>query len=173
MLSDSCHSGTIARVQEYAQYIEIKSPQREPVSAEVKQRFRNVIEGKTATTESASPVRLIPEDVQAKVREHNSAYYTQRGRAARRERDSERAITASVLLLAACQDNQLSLEIGPRGIFTAAVVEVWNGGRFTGGYRAFHQVLQQRMPSYQVPNLFPTGAPDPAFEAEKPFTISR
>jgi len=84
---------------------------------------------------------------------------------------SIQATLASVILISGCQDNQLSLD-GPRnGLFTANLLAVWNGGRFTGGYRRFRDQIAARMPAYQTPNYFVAGGSNAAFAAQKPFSI--
>ncbi len=80
-------------------------------------------------------------------------------------------LNATVLLLSGCQDNQLSQD-GPRnGLFTGTLKKVWNGGKFKGNYRKFRDSIVAKMPATQTPNYFVIGASNPAFEAQKPFTI--
>ena len=42
---------------------------------------------------------------------------------------------------------------------------------FNGPYAAFHQALCNEMPSYQKPDFYRLGKPNPAFEAQHPFAI--
>lgn len=78
---------------------------------------------------------------------------------------------ASVLLISGCQDSQTSADGTFNGLFTGTLKTVWAGGGFKGGYVAFHKAIVGRMPSSQRPNLFPTGASNPKFLAQTPFTI--
>jgi len=48
---------------------------------------------------------------------------------------------------------------------------VWNGGKFTGGYRSFRNQIARRMPNTQTPNLYFAGKRCSKFEAQVPFTI--
>ena len=80
-------------------------------------------------------------------------------------------VKASVLLISGCQDNQLSSDGDRNGLFTGTLKRVWNGGKFKGTYRAFRDRIVSQMPEYQTPNYFAVGVGNPAFEAQKPFTI--
>jgi peptidoglycan hydrolase-like protein with peptidoglycan-binding domain len=85
---------------------------------------------------------------------------------------SEKAmVAASVVLISGCQDDQLSMDGSGNGLFTEKVKAAWNGGAFSGDYRAFWTDVVARMPASQRPNYATTGAPNPGFEAERPFTI--
>ena len=57
------------------------------------------------------------------------------------------------------------------GAFTGMLKQVWNGGKFRGRYRRFRDTIVSRMPSSQTPNYFFVGAPNRAFEAQRPFKI--
>ena len=57
------------------------------------------------------------------------------------------------------------------GLFTGTLLRVWKDGAFTGDYKKFRQAIVQRMPPDQTPRYFVVGAPNPGFEAQKPFTI--
>ena len=57
------------------------------------------------------------------------------------------------------------------GLFTGTLKKVWNGGKFTGHYRKFRDVIVSQMPPDQTPNYYFVGAANPDFEAQPPFTI--
>lgn len=80
-------------------------------------------------------------------------------------------IGASVLLISGCEDWQTSLDGARNGLFTEKLKQVWSNGQFSGNYQSFLTEIRSRMPASQTPNLATTGATNPAFEAEKPFTI--
>jgi hypothetical protein len=84
-------------------------------------------------------------------------------------------ITASVILLAACQDNQKALAQAPNGekysLYTHYLLRTWNYGNFKGNYRRFSEIIGMNMPKTQVPNYFFSGHPNHFFENQKPFTI--
>lgn len=81
------------------------------------------------------------------------------------------SIAATVLLISGCQDEQYSLDGDKNGLFTGTLKEIWNDGGFEGDYRHLHHSIVRKMPPSQIPNYFVYGAPNPAFESEKPFSI--
>lgn len=80
-------------------------------------------------------------------------------------------VTASVLLISGCQDNQTSADGDRNGLFTQTLLQVWDDGRFRGGYRSFRRRIAERMPAWQSPNYFTAGEPARSFERQRPFTI--
>ncbi|MFF0473402.1 caspase domain-containing protein [Streptomyces sp. NPDC004284] len=75
------------------------------------------------------------------------------------------------LLVSACQDNQVAADGDVNGAFTGALLRVWDGGAFQGGYRSFHRGIQSLLPPTQSPNLYLTGNPSPDFLNQRPFTV--
>lgn len=88
------------------------------------------------------------------------------------EKMSQAKTQASVLLISGCQDDQLSRDGDENGLFTGKLIQVWNEGGFSGGYKDFYQAIRAVMPGNQKPNLDRTGKSDPAFEAERPWKKS-
>ncbi|WP_339692142.1 caspase family protein [uncultured Parasphingorhabdus sp.] len=88
---------------------------------------------------------------------------------------SEAQIKASMqstgLLLAACQDFELSYENPFGGFFTTALVKTWNYGRFEGNYDDFRNRVASEIPSYQNPTNKAFGKNTNIFPFEKPFSI--
>ena len=80
-------------------------------------------------------------------------------------------LKASVLVLAACEEGKYADGAGLPGHFSEALKRTLCGGQFEGTYRAFHAALCNAMPPYQRPDFYRLGAPDAAFEAQRPFTI--
>lgn len=78
---------------------------------------------------------------------------------------------ACVLLLAGCQDRQRAGEAMGHGLFTQALIDVWDGGAFSGNYAELHAETMLHMPDSQSPNFYVTGRKNPAFIAQRPFTI--
>jgi len=78
------------------------------------------------------------------------------------------SLAASLLTLSACRDDEKTAD-GDHGVFTQALLKVWNSGSFGGNYDDFKKEIQQNLPK-QTPELLPEDA-DPAFIAERPFTI--
>lgn len=80
-------------------------------------------------------------------------------------------VTASIILISGCQDNQLSSDGDSNGLFTEKLKAVWNGGRFTGNYKHFRSSIVSRMPMDQTPRYSLVGAASDVFEAQQPFTL--
>ena len=84
----------------------------------------------------------------------------------------ESRIAATVLMITACQDNQLSLDGSSHGVFTGTLLAVWDGGAWGGGgYGQFYEAIRAKMPDSQQPSYMRVGPPHPTFEHERPFTI--
>ena len=114
-------------------------------------------------------VRLMPRQVGEKVEAAHQALY-RRIQAAHPGAEKAK-VKASVLLISGCMDNQTSLDGDHNGAFTEMLLKVWNGGKFEGSYRRFRDTIVSRMPASQTPNYFFVGAPNRAFERQRPFTI--
>jgi hypothetical protein len=143
VLSDSCHSGSV-----------------------LKEAFLMEAARKT------SPVRYrcMPFGVPQRVYLANQDFYNGLG-SDPKNKDAQKKVKASALLISGCQDNQLSSDGEFNGLFTAKLKQVWNGGKFDKNYSAFHKAIGDIMPMEQTPNLFKVGVGNAMFEAEKPFTI--
>jgi hypothetical protein len=177
ILSDSCHSGTMARL--IAAYAELKVQATRPMPSATTRETLYALEGllvarpsKAKTrlgTRTATPerVRLVPSDVRVLLQKEHAKEYAARQWVAG---PSERAaIGASVLLISGCQDDQVSADGTANGLFTQTLKAVWNDGLFEGSYRDFHQQIVAEMPANQVPNLYMAGAPNAGFAAQRPF----
>ncbi|BAC69309.1 peptidase C14 [Streptomyces avermitilis] len=149
---DCCHSGSGIRVRE------ILSPEA------MEEQFQTTDPNQVETT-----ARIMPLDMQAEMYDRNKEFFDdiQRKLNAKDNRD----LGATALLISACQDNQLAADGLRNGLFTATVLQVWNGGKFTGGYKAFHREILKQMPAIQSPNLFITGRANNRFITERPFTL--
>ena len=86
-------------------------------------------------------------------------------------RDLAWPLRCSVLLFAACQDNQWSEDGAANGRFTQQLLTVWNDGRFDGDYRLLHQRIVAGMPPTQSPQLRRFGKSPDRFVAQRPFAI--
>lgn len=155
VLSDSCHSGTVARfVGEH------------PNVAKAARKSPNATPGEVT-------YRVMPVEHQ---REAYAALKDEYDRvlASKRLRESRAALTASVLLISGCQDNQLSGELPAQGIFTERLLRVWDKGNFarrrTPNYLTLHKEIVRGMPWTQTPNFFWAGAQNRVMEREVPFT---
>ncbi|WP_051675723.1 caspase family protein [Polaromonas glacialis] len=149
LLSDSCHSGTVARVMSF---------QKKFKSAEFAAQYGRPVNA-PPRVRAADPA-AVHANYLANKSNYEVSQWTHRA-----------SVNASVTLISGCQDNQLSSDGDANGLFTQRLKEVWNGGAFSGSYAQFHSAIVARMPSDQTPNLFRSGVSNPAFDAEKPFTI--
>lgn len=113
--------------------------------------------------------RVMPSDIGRKTERANQALY--RAIQARHRGTEKAKVGASVLLISGCMDNQTSMDGEKNGAFTGMLKKVWNGGKFDGNYRKLRDKIVAQMPSSQTPNYFFVGVANPAFEAQKPFTI--
>lgn len=157
VLSDSCHSGSATR------------------DAMIQHTYvATMLRGQPAQRSVASPpvlnYRAMPRDVATRVYLANKAMYDK----ILKDKSLDIApqdIAAPCILISGCQDNQLSGDGAFNGVFTGCLKRVWNGGKFSGDYRAFCKAIKAKMPPDQTPNLFPIGAGVRDFEKQKPFTI--
>ena len=182
MLSDSCHSGTMARmVAVYNELAATPAPKdgvdqfaalRAPAADIFPRRVAASKPGMRAMAPrppEPSRVKLMPSDVRAVVNTLKRSEIAARQYVAG---SAERAaIGASVILISGCQDNQLSLDGTANGLFTEKLKSVWNDGTFAGGYKDFANAIIAEMPEKQQPNYYSVGTPNAAFEAQAPFAI--
>lgn len=170
VISDSCHSGTLTRFTDYSRFREndvLGNEERNLLNL----GFKELITPGSVRSEKTipSPVRAMPEYVARNTYQKNRAYYDNIGKLTPNQRDSEKNIQATVLLLSACQDNQLAGDGTFNGVFTGKLKTVWADGQFTGNYKDFHKAILLKMPSYQSPEYFIIGLPNLNYESQKPF----
>jgi hypothetical protein len=153
VLSDSCHSGTVTKAAFYAM------------------RASAGIATALAGGEPGRPpaYRAMPRDVALRTYRAHKTMYDRLQNAV--QPSAEETVRASVILISGCQDNQLSQDGQFNGAFTGMLLRVWKEGQFKGGYRKLHQTIVKDMPPDQTPNFYTTGAPNRAFENQRPFTI--
>ena len=147
VLSDSCHSGTVARMLIH------------------QERQKKLYAG---SRDIARRVRLAPRETTDTIYYRDEDMYRSLQWVAGGDRA---AVQAAVILISGCQDNQLSADGDRNGLFTEKLLAVWANGAFSGTYATFHGAIASRMPAEQTPNLYTVGATNAAFAAEKPFTI--
>jgi hypothetical protein len=152
VLSDSCHSGSVIKA---------------PVSMTGADSLTTGPLAEILGTVGAK-YRFMPDDAAARTYRMNRSFYDdiQKGLP-----QPAPAVAATVRLLSACQDNQLSLDGTFNGLFTGQLLRVWSSGRFVGDYSGFHKAILQRMPASQSPNHLVVGVANPVFDKEKPFSI--
>jgi hypothetical protein len=161
MLSDSCHSGSVARMR-----VDAGLPSASDLA-------RSMMPARTGSRATVQPIRSRAAPIEV-ARANNEAekdnYIALQAAAAGAEK---KVPDAGVLLISGCQDMEESFETadGKNGQFTAIVKTVWDSGKFKGGYRRFHRAVASRLPPYQNPNLFKAGQVDADFMNQKPFSI--
>jgi hypothetical protein len=152
--SDSCHSGSVTRL---AYGLSASGAPHDP-------------RGSAGAAHGAAPrYRAMPPDVAVRTYYAHRKMYDQVQE--QTAKDLKKPIRATVMLLAGCHDNQLSSDGAFNGLFTARLLQVWNGGRFAGSYREFVRAIVKKMPPTQVPEYSVIGASNPAFEAQTPFFV--
>jgi metacaspase-1 len=154
VISDSCHSGTVIKA---------------------------AITDHTFTLDESGPRlfarRAMPKEIAARVFRQNRDFYTALGRSfpwgdeSLLSKELTHPVRCTVRLLSGCQDNQYSYDGLANGQFTAALLDVWSDGRFSGDYHAFHAEILKRMPPHQSPNHWVVGQHDPIYDRQRPFEI--
>lgn len=182
MLSDSCHSGTMARMA--AAYAELGAATKGGLAANAQLRtaLAQVLPtrapaakaGMRPAPRAPEPRRFktMPSDVRAVVSHVHAKANAARQYLAGPSERTRAAIGASVILISGCQDYQLSLDGSANGLFTEKLKVIWNDGTFSGSYADFAKAIIAEMPVNQQPNYYTVGAPNPAFEAQNPFTVA-
>lgn len=175
--SDSCHSGTVIRELFIPSGIRWPQSKRKAIPIFPQGRgLQNLksVYAPAANTRARGPApdvaatqkRSIPPSVALDVFERDMPMYE----AAQWTR-KRGAITASVILISGCQDNQESQDGQSNGLFTEKLLSVWNSGNFTGSLPQFHRAILALMPAEQTPNYFTVGVNDDVFTNSKPLTI--
>jgi metacaspase-1 len=151
VMSDSCHSGTVTKVNDYRFMAE-----------------RVALAGANGGDDTPR-IKVLPLGQAWELYQQNKSTYNGLQYIAG---PSEKAnVGACVILISGCQDNQLSQDGSVNGVFTGALKRTWNSGNFTGNYSAFHSAIMTSMPPSQTPNYNVVGSTNLAFEAQRPFTI--
>jgi len=159
VVSDSCHSGSVAR-----SVINLATREalvRNPLGKDMWPQNVRV----THSRPKYLPTTTCIKDDQAK----RSIYRTVQALAGPARNVD---ISAQLILLAGCQDNQFSQDGDVNGAFTEALLRVWSNGGFAGDYQTFLRRIVALMPPDQTPNFFTVGSPDAAFLGQKPFSVS-
>lgn len=154
VLSDSCHSGTVTRA----------------IGDDTDQQIPEAVRTREKAAEHSPRYRAMPWDVVvATYRAHRDLYD---GIQKQLPSSSAADVSATVLLISGCMDDQLSSDGMANGLFTEKLLAVWDkGGWDGGGYQQFQEAIRSQMPEEQQPNYFQVGASDTDFEAQKPFSI--
>lgn len=156
VLSDSCHSGSVAE-----QVTGMLAPE------ELESAF-----GTREPKEAEKKIKALPLYLNNKLYRRDKTLYD-RIQQELPAKDA-REIGASILLISGCQDDQTSMDGPVNGAFTGALLNVWAGGTgFSGDYQVLHRRIKEELRGAyrQSPNLFLAGRPDPEFVEQRPFSI--
>jgi metacaspase-1 len=164
MISDSCHSGTVAKNSIALNGISFDELPRMAYNACEPLESSGIDRVKLES-------RLVPPSITLAVYNENRSLYRSLQEAAASAEQAPCA--AGVILISACQDGEIARsEPNKNGRFTQSVKDVWQNGKFTGTYLTFHRsIMQWLIGYYQTPNFFPVGNVTEAFRNQKPFTI--
>ena len=163
MLSDSCHSGSVAKnimARSGVSFEELPRAARGASEALVP---------KGASLTGFDRIRLAPPDRTLAAYMNNEAMY--RSLQAASSGAEQSPCAAGVILISGCQDNEVSWDGSANGLFTQTLKHVWNNGAFVGDYGTFHRNIKQYLVGRQSPNFFRIGNVTDAFRQQKPFTI--
>ncbi len=159
VLSDSCHSGTVARAALAAQPQPRSKLMPPAVAGRVYERHRDFydqLQRQVAAT--AGDAAVEPDVALARVV------------TSRRLTAIAKRFRPALILVSGCQDNQTSMDGDKNGAFTEQLLRVWKDGAFTGNYGRFHELIRAGLPPTQSPNLFTLGRTG-RFLAQTPFTV--
>jgi hypothetical protein len=157
VISDSCHSETVARAPLMAGAMALGGFPAGPMALSAPLRART------------PPRALIRRVYQA----HRDFYdrVQMDAKVALAGRDA-RSLQCTVRTLAGCLDSELSYDGDQNGAFTAALLETWDFGRFNGDYARFHRDIAGSVTTPQTPQHNVIGKPDPRFDSQHPFQIA-
>jgi hypothetical protein len=162
VLSDSCHSGTVARAA--------LQPTVEPTTVAGQHwRSKMMPPGVALRTyrEHQAEYDRIQRDVEKKagaIGEVDPDSMLGRVAVSPRLTAIVNGFKPAVILISGCQDNQTSMDGDHNGAFTEQLLQVWDNGTYNKShngavrnYATFHAAIRSRMPSTQTPNLFTLG----------------
>jgi hypothetical protein len=162
MLSDSCHSGSMAR------NLTVSGVGFDQLPGAVKDASEALTPG-GASLAGFDRIRLAPPDTTLAAYMQNESMY--RSLQAAASGAEQAPCAAGVILISGCQDNEVSWDGSANGLFTQTLKQVWSNGAFAGTYGDFQTAIKRYLVGRQSPNFFPVGNVTDAFRKQKPFTI--
>ncbi|HEY3260554.1 MAG TPA: caspase family protein [Pseudonocardiaceae bacterium] len=163
VVADSCHSGTVTR-----NAMSPSPPVRTPDGARRARMIPAAVARGDALRRHGTYIRA-RRNARAELRRAMARLRTLNRREAGLRKPTA-CLGARVVFLAGCQDNQVSYDGPGNGAFTAALLAVWNGGRFDGTYADLVSAIRARMTS-QTPQYLAVGLGASAWEATRPFIV--
>jgi metacaspase-1 len=167
LLSDSCHSGTVAR------NAVLSGQTLGDLAAKLAASANALPQVRSGALKPFGGCRLAPREITFAAYARDRVLYEKIQKADTKAQAKAAAgrIGAGIVLISGCMDNQLSSDGEKNGLFTAMLETVYDGGAYAQGYRRFHREIRGLMPPEQTPNLFLTGRTIPGFLVQQPFTI--
>jgi len=163
MLSDSCHSGSVAK-----NITERSGVAFEDLPRAARRANEALVPG-GASLAGFDRIRLAPPDKTLAAYMKNESLY--RSLQAAASGAEQGPCPAGVILISGAQDNEVSWDGSANGLFTQTLKHVWDNGAFAGDYGSFHLRIKQYLVGRQSPNFFRVGTVTKAFRDQKPFTI--
>ena len=151
VISDSCHSGTVTKDIPTANEIALE---QEVEAVYKKMNLRS---------------RMAPRAVSFAAYAKNRDTYLS---AAKKAIVKPEEIKASVLLMAACQDNEKAAEWTEYGLFTTTFKKIVELNKEFNHYEDLFSKIKVDIPSIQNPNLFVYGQNVELLKTEKPFYVN-
>jgi subtilisin family serine protease len=150
IISDSCHSGTVSKVIDSSKDLEV-----EGLMTDIFKKMNLV-------------TRNAPRDITfATYQTHKDEYYVPTHKPLVVRED----VGATVLLLAACRDEEKASEWDGFGLFTSTIRKTLMNGKDISSYEDWHQKILKQIPAIQTPTLFAYGSGADLFRKEKIFQI--
>lgn len=163
MLSDSCHSGSVAKNIIARSGISFDELPR------MARRADEALVPGGATLEGFDRIRLAPPDKTLAAYMKNESMY--RSLQTANSGAEQGPCAAGVILISGCHDNEVSWDGSANGLFTQTLKHVWDNGAFAGDYGNFHRRIKQYLVGRQTPNFFRVGNVTQEFRQQKPFAI--
>ncbi len=149
LLSDSCHSGSIAKA---------------PISPKLEEEDKREDESEFVKR------KCITDKVAEDTFTRNEKFYVDLANKINALPITREPVKATVKQISGCQDNEYSYTGETNSAFTQALKFVWDDGYFEGDYRKFYSDIKENLVN-QHPVLLQFGKKNREFDKEKPFTI--
>lgn len=163
MIADSCYSGTVFEVPPEA----IPTPFTKPFSLTGKHYSIASPQG-SGRSRSSEVIRTISENSRLRHIWANREFYDKLSGGLPENPN----LNPSIILLAACRDHETTQDGNPHGVFTQALLDALRSSPPPAHYDDLINEIRTRLRGRpQMPMLSTTGQHNPAFLAQRPFTI--
>lgn len=159
ILSDSCHSGTVARAAPVPSAAAGRSKAMPgAIARRTYGQHKDFYDKLQRDAAKAAGKAIDPDAALARITVSN------------RLSAVVKDFKPAVILISGCQDNQTSSDGDHNGAFTERLLQVWNRGAFTDSHAQFHARIVAGMPPDQTPNFFTLGKAG-RFVRQRPFAV--